>query len=121
VADALTAMVTTDTAIEGKAFNLCARVPLSAREIVEAFRIHTGRALHFHGRPLWLMQAGEIGKWMIKRAGRRPGVVFPAWRDLKGRELNVRFTSSNARDLLGWTPIDDRDRFLDVVVRAPLS
>lgn len=103
--------------LDGRAFNLCARVPLGAREIVDELRRATGRALHFHPRSLVLSQTMEIGKWMVKVAGRRPGVEFPSWRDLKARALFPSFSCRIARDVLGWEPLEEREAFLDRTVR----
>jgi nucleoside-diphosphate-sugar epimerase/predicted dehydrogenase len=103
--------------LDGKALNLCSQAPLSAREIVEEMRRATGRDLHFHPRPLWLSQAMEIGKWIVKKLGRRPGAAFPSYRDLKTRALVPRFSSRTAREVLGWQPVEEREAFLDRTVR----
>ncbi len=103
--------------LDGKALNLCSQAPLSAREIVAEMRKATGRDLHFHPRPLWLSQVMEIGKWVVKKAGRRPGVTFPSYRDLKTRSLAPRFSSRTAREVLGWRPVEDREALLDRAVR----
>ncbi|HEY3569699.1 MAG TPA: NAD-dependent epimerase/dehydratase family protein [Thermoanaerobaculia bacterium] len=103
--------------LDGQALNLCSRAPLSAREIVQEMRWATGRDLHFHPRPLWLSQTMEIGKWIVKKAGRRPGVTFPSYRDLKTRSLAVPFSSRLARERLGWRPVEEREEFLDRTVR----
>ncbi|HEX2644181.1 MAG TPA: NAD-dependent epimerase/dehydratase family protein [Thermoanaerobaculia bacterium] len=103
--------------LDGQALNLCTRAPLSAREIVEELRRATGRDLHFHPRPLWLSQTMEIGKWMVKVAGRRPGATFPSYRDLKSRSLAPQFSSRTAREVLGWRPVEDRETLLERAVR----
>ena len=103
--------------LHGKALNLCGRPSLSAREVVDQLRIATGRDLHFHPRPLWLSQILEIGKWVVKKAGRRPGTVFPSYRDLKARALVPAIPSRTAREVLGWTPVEDREGLLDRTVR----
>jgi nucleoside-diphosphate-sugar epimerase len=103
--------------LHGRALNLCGRPALSAREVVEQLRLATGRDLHFHPRPLWLSQVLEIGKWMVKKAGRRPGVTFPSYRDLKARSFAATFSSRTAREVLGWTPVEDREGLLDRTVR----
>jgi predicted dehydrogenase/nucleoside-diphosphate-sugar epimerase len=107
--------------LDGKALNLCTQAPLSAREIVEEMRRATGRDLHFHPRPLWLSQTMEIGKWIVKKIGRRPGATFPSYRDLKTRALVPRFSSRTAREVLGWRPVEDREAFLDRTLRTPRS
>jgi hypothetical protein len=96
---------------------LCARVPLSAREIVAELSRASGSSLVFHPRSLVLAQSMEIGKWMVKKLGRRPGVEFPSWRDLNARALVPPFTSRTAREMLGWKPVEDRETFLDRAVR----
>jgi predicted dehydrogenase/nucleoside-diphosphate-sugar epimerase len=118
VADALVRLVAFDgNALDGKALNLCARAPLTAREIVGELRKATGRDLHFHPRPLWLSQILEVGKWVVKKVGRRPGVTFPSYRDLKSRALPLPFTSRTAREVLGWRPVEDREELLERTVR----
>ncbi len=77
----------------------------------------TGRDLHFHPRPLWLSQILEIGKWVVKKAGRRPGATFPSYRNLKARALVPAFSCRTAREVLGWTPVEDREGLLDRIVR----
>jgi nucleoside-diphosphate-sugar epimerase len=102
--------------LHGRALNLCGQPPLSAREVVDQLRHATGRDLHFHPRPLWLSQILEIGKWLVKKAGRRPGTVFPSYRDLKARALVPRMPSRTAREILGWTPVEDREALLEQAV-----
>lgn len=106
--------------LTGKALNLCARVPLSAREIVEVFREASGRDLHFHARSASTSQAMEIGKWLVKRAGGRKA-PFPSWRDLKSRGLHPPFRCENARQVLGWSPIEDKDEFIEKVLRPMVA
>lgn len=103
--------------LHGRALNLCGRPRLSAREMVDQLRLATGRDLHFHPRPLWLSQILEIGKWVVKKAGRRKGVAFPSYRDLKARALVPDFPCRTAREVLGWAPVEDREGLLDRTVR----
>jgi predicted dehydrogenase/nucleoside-diphosphate-sugar epimerase len=122
VADALARAVTYDgKGLDGKALNLCTRAPLSARQIVGELARSTGRSLYFHPRPLWLSQTLEIGKWLVKVAGRRPGVRFPSYRDLKSRALIPPFSSETAREVLGWQPVEEREAFLDRAIRVERS
>lgn len=96
---------------DGKALNLAARVPLSARALVAHYAERTGRDVHFHPRPFALSQAMEIGKWLVKKAGGRRD-AFPSYRDLKSRALWPAFSCRNAREGLGWQPCDDAREFL---------
>lgn len=97
--------------LDGRALDLAARVPLSARELVAHYARVTGRAARFHPRALSLSQAMEIGKWLVKKAGGRRD-AFPSYRDLKSRSLWPEFSCRGAREQLGWKPCEERDEFL---------
>lgn len=119
VADALLRLVGySGSELDGKAMNLAARVPLTAADVVDAWRAHSGRAVTFHPRPLALSQTMEIGKWLVKKAGRRKDAEFPSWRDLKSRSLWPALGCERARDILGWQPVEDRDAFLAKLFNA---
>lgn len=118
VADALSAAcVYEGSELDGRAWNLCSKVQLGGREVVEELRRSTGRDLHFHPRSLAKSQLMEIGKWLVKIAGRKEGVEFPSWRDLESRSLDREFSCRIARDVLGWNPVEEREAFLDRTVR----
>jgi predicted dehydrogenase/nucleoside-diphosphate-sugar epimerase len=124
VADALVAVVDRrEDDLHGKALNLCARTELTAKQMVAEIGRVTGRTVHFHPRSLATSQAMEIGKYAVKKAGRRPGVDWPSWRDLKSRALAPRFSSDLAREKLGWKPVEDAQallaRCLDGTARPP--
>jgi len=104
--------------LDGQALNLCARTDLTARELVAELASHTGRPLEFHARALALSQTMEIGKWVIKKLGRRKGVEFPSWRDLKARSLCVPFASDLARTKLSWKPVEEREALLNAAIRV---
>jgi hypothetical protein len=119
VADALVRVVLHEgEQLHGAALNLAADTGLTASEVVEEMRRATGRDLHFHPRRLWFSQAMEIGKWVVKKVGRRPGAEYPSWRDLKSRALVPKLSSRTAREVLGWQPVEERERFLDLAVRV---
>jgi len=119
VADGLARMARyKGTDIDGQALNLCARAPLTAQDLVAELARATGRDLHFHPRGLEFSQTLEIGKWIVKKAGRRPGVEFPSWRDLKARSLGVVFACDISREKLGWKPTEDREGLFERCVRV---
>lgn len=119
VADAIVAATLREESdLHGQALNLCAKPPLSASDMVAELRSATGRDLHFHPRSLFLSQLMEIGKWAVKLAGRRPGLEFPSYRDLRARALFPVFECDLARERLGWRPVEDRERLLEVAVRV---
>jgi hypothetical protein len=60
----------------------------------------------------------------VKKAGRRKDASFPSYRDLASRALTVPLACDLARTVLGWKPVEDRERFLALAVRpmaAPQS
>jgi predicted dehydrogenase/nucleoside-diphosphate-sugar epimerase len=103
--------------LDGKALNLAASVPLSAREVVAELAKVTGRPIEFHPRPLALSQAMEIGKWIVKRLSGRSADP-PSWHDLAARSLRAPIPSRTAREVLGWKPVEDREAFLERAVRV---
>ena len=103
--------------LDGRAFNLAARPPLTAAECVAELARSTGRDIHFHPRSLVLSQLLVVGKWVVKRLGGR-AVPFPSYRDLAARGLFGEFSCETARGLLGWQPVEERQAFLDRTVRV---
>jgi len=119
VADALASIALHEgDELSGKSLNLCALTGLTATEVVAELAATTGRALHFHPRSLSLSQLMEVGKWVVKKVGRRPGATWPSYRDLKARSLTPAFRCETARSLLGWNPVEEREAFLDRAVRV---
>lgn len=104
--------------LHGKALNLCADPGLTAAQVVDEMCRTTGRALRFHPRSLLRSQLMEIGKWLVKRAGRRKDAVFPSYRDLKSRALHVPLACDLARAVLGWRPVEERERFVELAIRS---
>jgi predicted dehydrogenase/nucleoside-diphosphate-sugar epimerase len=119
VADALVAIALFEgRELDGKALNLAANTGLTAAEVVAELRRASGRDLHFHPRALALSQTLEIGKWLVKKLGRRKDAAFPSWRDLASRSLAAPLACRTARERLGWKPVDERERFLELAVRS---
>jgi nucleoside-diphosphate-sugar epimerase len=117
VSYALARMADTSIAgLEGKAFNLCSSVDLSARDLIDELAHVTGRNLTYHPRALFRSMALEVGKWMVKKLTRHPNAEWPSWRDIKHRELRPRFSARGARELLGWQPVESRGAFLDQAI-----
>jgi predicted dehydrogenase/nucleoside-diphosphate-sugar epimerase len=119
VADALVAIALfKGRELDGKELNLAANTGLSAAEVVAEMRRASGRDLHFHPRALGLSQSLEIGKWLVKKVGGRKDAAFPSWRDLSSRSLAAPLSCRTAREVLGWRPVDERERFLELAVRS---
>ncbi|MBK7643801.1 MAG: NAD-dependent epimerase/dehydratase family protein [Planctomycetes bacterium] len=118
VADALAKLAThPGYSLDGKALNLCAQPSLCARDIVAELAKATGRPIAFHPRSLLLSWWMEIGKWLVKKAGRRAGVEFPSLHDLRCRALDVSFGCTLAREELGWKPVEGTQELLEKAIR----
>jgi nucleoside-diphosphate-sugar epimerase len=113
VADAIVRATTiAGNALHGRALNLCTSVPISARDLVSVYAARTGRPIRFHSQALWFTFTSDMVKWAVKSAGARRRLPFPSYRDLASRAMRVTFTARTAREVLGWTPIEDREAFL---------
>ena len=97
-------------------YNLVGDAKMTAREWVETLRRRCGRDFQFHGQPLWWFQTIEIFKWLVKVAIRRPNVTFPSYRDLKTRALVRRFDNSLPKKELGWEPVADVQKFIELAI-----
>ncbi len=111
VADAIARALSAPGVI-GRSYNLVGDVRLSARETVEALAQALGRPIRYHPQSPTGLMAGEVFKWAVKRLGRRPGVVFPSFQDIRARGLVSRFDTSDAKRDLGWQPVADRAEFI---------
>lgn len=105
----------------GKAYNLAGDVRLSARQYIAALKRTTGRDYHYHPTPTAVTQAIEVGKWVIKKAVRRPGVEFPSYRDFLSRGFFTSMDCADAKRDLDWQPERDRERFIEeaIAVHGP--
>jgi predicted dehydrogenase/nucleoside-diphosphate-sugar epimerase len=103
--------------LDGQALNLCAQPTLTARGVVAELAKATGRPITFHPRSILLSYWMEIGKWLVKKVGGRPGTEFPSLHDLRCRALDVSFGCELAREELGWKPVESTQELLDKAVR----
>jgi len=113
VADALARLAAYEKSdLDGKALNLSSRQHLHPGEVIAELAKKTGRDFHFHPRPMWISQAMEIGKWIVKQVGGRRDAPFPSYHDLKSRSMWAGLSCTTARETLGWKPVDDADEIL---------
>jgi nucleoside-diphosphate-sugar epimerase len=97
--------------IAGKCYNLVGDVRIDARGYIQALAKVTRRPLRFHPSLVIANYLGDLGKWLLKRAGGRRAPP-PALRDLRSRGLVARFDCDDAARDLEWQPVADRDTFL---------
>lgn len=110
VAEAIVLAALTDTAVEGRCYNLVGDVRPSAREYMRDLAEATGRPLRFHPSLPSGLWAGELAKWAIKQAGGRRSPL-PSRRDILSRGLRARFDCDDAKRDLGWVPTVDPRTF----------
>jgi hypothetical protein len=74
-----------------------------------------------HGHPLLHPQRPlfdeEIGKWTLKVAMGR-NVPRPTLRDVLSRGLTAKFDTDDAKCTLGWSPVADRQHFIERGIRV---
>jgi predicted dehydrogenase/nucleoside-diphosphate-sugar epimerase len=101
----------------GKTYNLVGDVRLSARECVCELRAALQRPLMFHPRYSIQHQSLQMSKWLVKHATGR-NVRFPSYRGIKSMGCLSQLDCSDVKQDLGWTPLRDRDRFIDEGLRV---
>jgi nucleoside-diphosphate-sugar epimerase len=97
--------------IEGKAVNLSGDIRPTAQEYVHILRQRTRRNFRFYPRSLPLMAAWEWALGAIKTIVRKPNSGGPGMRDLKSLTMAADLDCSEAKRLLGWEPVNDREVF----------
>ncbi len=107
--------------IEGLTFNLAGDVRPSASEFVSVLRERTRRNFRFYPRSLWGICAGELSRYLIKKAVKKPDNRMVPFRDLRSASLATQLDCSLAKQKLGWKPVSDGEEFyrqtVDVFVR----
>ncbi len=96
--------------IEGRCYNLVGDVRPTAREYIDALASAVERPLRFHPKSAVALWGGELGKWVVKRAGGRHPPV-PSLRDLLSRGMKARFDCEDAKRDLNWRPVADTALF----------
>jgi nucleoside-diphosphate-sugar epimerase len=119
VADAIVSAVGR-TGVEGESFNLVGDVRLSAEEYIGAVREASGRDIRLHRQSIFKWYVVDLAKWVVKAVARKSDNAFPCHRDLASRALASPFDCSKAKRLLGWMPVADRERFIELGIRQPV-
>jgi predicted dehydrogenase/nucleoside-diphosphate-sugar epimerase len=117
-ASAIVAALKSDDSIHGRADNIVGGVRLSARSYIDELKSTLGRPLKFHPQSVWVQQAIEIGKWLIKKAGGK-NVPKPSVRDLLSRGMPAQFDTSDTERVLNWTPVKDHAVFIERGIKIP--
>lgn len=107
--------------LAGRSFNLVGDVRLTAREYLDVLRAASGRDIRSHHQAIAGWMAADVLKWAIKAVARKPGNVFPSYRDLASRSSASQFDCEQAKRTLGWSPVSDRERFIELGIRRALD
>jgi predicted dehydrogenase/nucleoside-diphosphate-sugar epimerase len=107
------------TGLAGRCYNLVGDVRPSAREYIAQLAQAFQRPLTYQPQSVSALWLREYGKFLIKRATGRAGLL-PSRRDLLSRGLVATFDCTDAKRELGWSPIADPIRFreLGIMVHA---
>jgi len=120
-ADVATAMMLAlerDEAV-GRAYNLVGDVRLCARECVQELRRELQRPLAFHPMYPAQHQALQLSKWGAKLLLRGEPRRWPSFRLIKSMGCFSPFDCSDVKRDLGWSPLADRDLFIEQAIRVP--
>ena len=106
--------------LEGQSFNLVGDVRLTAREYIDALGRETGRDVRLHRKSVLSWAAAELAIWAVKAVGRKPNNSRMTYRELAYRTAASEFDCGQAKKLLGWRPVADREEFIERGVRRAL-
>jgi nucleoside-diphosphate-sugar epimerase len=101
--------------VNGRCFNLVGDVRLSAREYVEELAKALGRPLVFHPRSTKRIYAEQLRNWLLDRGDEtaRPSLAI-----LRSRAMRATLECMDAKRLLGWTPVSDRETFITKAIHV---
>jgi nucleoside-diphosphate-sugar epimerase len=103
--------------VNGRCFNLVGDVRLSAREYVEELANALGRPLVFHPRSTKRIYAEQVRSWLLDRE-EETGAMRPSLAILKSRAMRATLECTDAKRVLGWTPVSDRKTFITKAIHV---
>lgn len=107
--------------VDGKAFNLSGDIRPTAREFVQILRRRTCRDFRFYPRNLMLMGAYEMLLATIKKIVRGSAETGTTFRDLQSLTMAADLDCSQAKKLLGWSPVTDSEIFFAEAIDSHLK
>lgn len=103
--------------INGRCFNLVGDVRLCARDYVEELAKALGRPLVFHPRSTKRIYAEQLRSWLLDRTEdmetTRPNLAI-----LRSRAMRATLECTDAKRLLGWSPVNDRKTFITKAIHV---
>ncbi len=118
-AAALVKMLDAD-GVEGEDFNLIGDATLNGRAYLAACEAAGGVKLQVSGKPIWRYYAGDMLKYAVKKAAKRPNVVKPSYHDWRSRTQQRGFDNTKAKERLGWEPTADEATLIEQGIATPM-
>ncbi|WP_439111433.1 NAD-dependent epimerase/dehydratase family protein [Lentibacter sp.] len=116
VVDGLILMAQAPEAI-GESFNLIGEPMLTGRGYFEAIHKRLGARIRVSNGPLWAFYASDAVKFFLKtKVLRRKGLARPSFADWKSRAHLSPFDNSKPKQVLGWQPEPNPERFVQKAV-----
>jgi nucleoside-diphosphate-sugar epimerase len=107
--------------IEGCSFNLVGDPTMSAQEYLNELDRCGGFRIQRHSKSILQYYLGDLAKWTAKALLRVPDRQFPHYRSWESRTLKALFDCTQAKSVLGWRPVTDRDEFVRKGIAEPLA
>jgi nucleoside-diphosphate-sugar epimerase len=105
------------TGLEGKSFNLVGDVRLSVAEYIAALRGISQRDIRVHRQSILKWTTIEFMKWAVKAIAGKPNNSRLSYHEFAYRSLASPFDCTLAKQVLGWNPVSDRERFIELGIR----
>ena len=105
--------------IDGRSFNIVGEASLSAVEYVRELERASGVSIDAYQTPIWKFYAGDMAKWGVKFVTRYPNRRLPSYRDWLSRTQRSTYDCTRAKELLGWSPNNDRSKLVELGIRRP--
>ena len=119
VASAMAAVASRDD-LQGRVFNLAGDVRLRASEYVASLARLSKRDVRVRPRSLMGWWTLEHVGWAVKAVGRKANNSALSWRELTYRTGAATLDCADTKRDLAWSPEADRDRFIDLGIRAAI-
>ncbi len=102
-----------DAVAKGQSFNLIGDPMLSARDYFAEIGEANDVLMRARPTPIWSYFAVDVVKYWAKRLlAKRQGLTKPSFRDWQSRAQLSPFQNDKAKEMLGWQPEMDRQRFI---------
>ncbi len=89
--------------------------------MVQEIRRRTRRDFRFYPRRLWIIGVQEKLVSIVKKIVRRTDEGGTTYRDLQSLTMTAPLDCSQAKALLGWTPVSDRETFFAEAINGNLK